>query len=132
MKKCYLHMIIGSFEIRWQRCKKIFKIFTDIDLEQLDNLIKNENNINNLKIFLINEATKILHGEAASKKAEKSAKETFEGGGLGVDLPEIKIKSKEVESGINILDFITNHQILSSKSEGEEQLQIKDLKLMAF
>ena len=41
--------------------KRFLKFFTDIDLEQLDNLIKNENNINNLKILLANEATKILH-----------------------------------------------------------------------
>ena len=109
--------------------KKFLKFFTDIDLEQLDNLIKNENNINNLKILLANEATKILHGEEASKKAEKSAKETFEGGGLGVDLPEIKIKSKEVESGINILDFITDHQILSSKSEVRRAIANKGFKI---
>ncbi len=109
--------------------KRFLKFFTDIDLEQLDNLIKNENNINNLKILLANEATKILHGEAASKKAEKSAKETFEGGGLGVDLPEIKIKSKEVESGINILDFITDHQILSSKSEVRRAIANKGFKI---
>ena len=32
-----------------------------------------------LKILLANEATKILHGETASKKAEQTAKETFEG-----------------------------------------------------
>ena len=42
---------------------------------------------------MANEATKILHGEQASKKAEQTAKDTFESGGLGADLPEIKIKS---------------------------------------
>jgi len=109
--------------------KRFLKFFTEIDLEQLDNLIKNENNINNLKILLANEATKILHGEVASKKAEKSAKETFEGGGLGVDLPEIKINLKEVESGISILDFITDHQILSSKSEARRAIANKGFKI---
>ena len=65
----------------------------------------------------------------ASKKAEKSAKETFEGGGLGVDLPEIKINLKEVESGISILDFITDHQILSSKSEARRAIANKGFKI---
>ena len=42
--------------------------------------------------MLANEATKILHGERSSKKAEQTAKDTFEKGGLGSDLPEIKIE----------------------------------------
>ena len=37
-----------------------------------------EKDINKLKILLANEATKILHGEQASKQAEQTAKETFE------------------------------------------------------
>ena len=109
--------------------KRFLNFFTEIDLRDLKEIFEKEKNINNLKILLANEATKILHGEAASKKAEKSAKETFEGGGLGVDLPEIKIKSKEVESGINILDFITDHQILSSKSEVRRAIANKGFKI---
>ena len=44
--------------------------------------------------MLANEATKILHGETASKKAEQTAKDTFEGRGLGSDLPELKLNLK--------------------------------------
>ena len=44
--------------------------FTDIDSDEINDLVKNEKNINNLKILLANEATKILHGDKASKKAE--------------------------------------------------------------
>ena len=51
-------------------------------------------NINNLKILLANEATKILHGKEASKKAEKTEKDTFEKRNFGSDLHEIQIKSK--------------------------------------
>ena len=53
-----------------------------------------EKNINNLKVLLANEATKILHGEAASKNAEQTARDTFQKGGFGSDLPEIKINIK--------------------------------------
>ena len=55
-------------------------------------------NINNLKVLLANEATKILHGEIASKKAEKTAKDT-EKGMLGSDLPEVIIKLNDVQQG---------------------------------
>ena len=75
-------------------------------IQKIENIIKQEKNINNLKSLLANEATKILHGEDAAKRAAQTAKDTFEGG-LGIDLPEIKIRSNEIKKGINILDFIT-------------------------
>ena len=109
--------------------KRFFYFFTEIETKEVEIIFKKEKNINNLKILLANEATKILHGETASKKAEKTAKDTFEEGGLGSDLPEIKIKSKEFEKGINILDFIANNKILSSKSEARRAIANKGFKI---
>ena len=60
---------------------------------------------------------KILHGESASKKAEQTARDTFKKGGIGSELPEIKIETEQLEKGINILDLIAKNKILSSKSE---------------
>ena len=78
--------------------------------------------------MLANEATKILHGEAASK-AEQSAKDTFESGGLGSDLPQIKIKFDEIDKGINFLEFIAKNKILSSKGEARRAIINKGLKI---
>ena len=72
--------------------KRFLKFFTEIEENEIEMLCKSEGNINKLKIILANEATKILHGAKASKTAEITAKETFEGKGIGLDLPEIKIK----------------------------------------
>jgi tyrosyl-tRNA synthetase len=80
--------------------KRFLNFFTEIESNEINNICNKEKNINNLKIILANEATKILHGEIASKKAEQTAKETFESGGLGSDLPEIKIKSSEINKGL--------------------------------
>ena len=109
--------------------KKFLKYFTEIQQKELNEIISKEKNINNLKILLANETTKILHGETASKKAEKTAKDTFEGGGLSSGLPEITIKSNEVKEGINILDFIANNKILSSKSEARRVISNKGFKI---
>ena len=92
-------------------------------------MCNNEKNINNLKIILANEATKILHGEKASKEAEKTAKDTFSGSGLGTNLPEIKIKLVEVKKGLNFLDFLSKNKIVSSKSEGRRAIVNKGLKV---
>jgi tyrosyl-tRNA synthetase len=112
-----------------QDVEKFLNFFTEIEPTQLANIVKKENNINNLKILLANEATKILHGEEASKKAAKTARETFEGGGLGSDLPELKIKSNEIEKGMKILDLIANHKILNSKSEARRAIANKGFKI---
>ena len=109
--------------------KRFLNFFTEIDTNDVDSLCKKEKNINNLKILLANEATKILHGEVASKKAEKTAKETFEKGGLGLDLPEIKIKLDKIEKGINILDLIVDNKILHSKGEARRAIANKGFKV---
>ena len=109
--------------------KRFLNFFTEIDTQEVNDLYKKEKNITNLKILLANEATKILHGEVASKKAEQTAKDTFEKGGLGADLPEIKIKFNKIEKGINILDLIVENKILHSKSEARRAIINKGFKI---
>ena len=109
--------------------KRFLKFFTEVKTENINDICVKEKNINNLKILLANEATTILHGKAASSKAEKTAKETFQSGGLGADLPEIKIKLSYVKKGINILNFIAENNILSSKSEARRVIANKGIKI---
>ena len=109
--------------------KRFIKFFTEIEIDEAENLFKKEKNINNLKILLANEATKILHGEESAQKAEKTAKDTFEGGSLASGLPEINIKKEEINKGVNILDLVTKNKILSSKSEARRVILNKGLKL---
>ena len=109
--------------------KRFLNFFTEIDPKEINSIFNNEKNINNIKIILANEATKILHGEVASKMAEQTAKETFEGTGLGSGLPEIEIKSNEIKKGINFLDFLSKNKILSSKSEARRAIFNKGLKI---
>ena len=109
--------------------KRFIKFFTEIEIDEAENLFKKEKNINNLKILLANEATKILHGEESAKKAAQTAKDTFEVGALATGLPEIIIKKEDLKKGINILDLIANNKILSSKSEARRVIINKGLKL---
>ena len=109
--------------------KRFLQFFTEIQPKEIDAIFDEEKNINNLKVLLANEATKVLHGEKASRKAELTAKKTFEEGGLGSDLPEIQIKADEINKGVNILDFIVNFKILSSKSEARRAIANKGFKI---
>ena len=82
-----------------------------------------------MKILLANKATEILHGKIASQKAEKTAKETFESGGIGLDLPEIKILESEIKEWMSILDFLSKNKIMSSKNEARRAILNKGVKI---
>ncbi len=108
--------------------KKFLNFFTDIETDEINKICEKEN-INTLKKLLASEATKILHGKAEAKKAEQTAKETFETGGLSSGLPEIKIKLNEINKGIKLLDFLSNNNIMSSKSEARRAINNNGLKI---
>tara|TARA_B100001248_G_scaffold31716_1_gene20484 strand:- start:8552 stop:9790 length:1239 start_codon:yes stop_codon:yes gene_type:complete len=109
--------------------ERFLKFFTDIDIEEISNITKKEKNINNLKILLANEATKLLHGDNAAKNSAQTAKDTFEDGRMGLNLPEIKIKLSDMKKGINIVDFISTNKILPSKSEVRRAIANKGFKI---
>ena len=110
--------------------KRFLNFFTDIKSEEIEKLFINEKNINNLKILLANEATKILHGKTASIKSEKTAKATFnDNRGVGLNLPEIKIKSFQLNKGIKLIDILSNYNILKSKSEARRTILNRGIKI---
>ena len=106
---------------------KFLKMFTDLNLKKIDE-IKNQD-INKLKILLANEATSMLHGKESANKAEHTAKNTFEKGAIGEDLPSIKIKKNELLNGINIVNLVINSKLLSSKSEVRRTIKNKGIKI---
>ena len=109
--------------------KKFLNFFTEINPNEIKELIQKEKNINKLKILLANETTKLLHGNAASQKAEKTASETFGTNGFSKDLPEIKININDLKLGIKLLDLLSSNKIVSSKSEARRAIQGKAIKI---
>ena len=104
------------------------KLFTDLDVEKIINL-KNISNINELKILLANEATKMLHGSKAASDSEITAKKTFNDKSAGKDLPTIKIKKSEIINGINILDLVLLTKLGNSKGEVRRMIKNNGLKI---
>ena len=109
--------------------KRFLKYFTEIDTDELEIISNTEKNINNLKILLANEATKILHGDKKAKESENTAKETFGGSGVGQNLPVILIKESFLKKGINVVNFLDISKIFSSKSEIRRALKEKSIKI---
>jgi len=109
--------------------KNFLKYFTEIDTDEIEKISKEEKNINKLKILLANETTKILHGQDKANDSEKTAKETFDGKGIGNNLPETLIEKSQLKNGINIIEFLHFSNIMNSKSEIRRAINEKGIKI---
>ena len=106
---------------------RFLKMFTDLDTDLIDN--KKDENINDLKILLANETTSMLHGNKAALNAEKTARETFEKGNIGKNLPSVNLSKGTLKNGVNILDFIVITKLLNSKSEVRRVIKNRGIKI---
>ena len=94
---------------------KFLKFFTDLSVDEIKK-IKN-NDINQQKIILANEATSMLHGEKEAKASEETAKKTFSENSLGSELPSASISKNQLDKELNIIDIIDLLKLDDSKSE---------------
>ncbi len=82
---------------------RFLKIFTELPVDECDRLgAVQGSEINSAKIVLANIATTLLHGAEAAAAAEATAREVFEKGGVGDDLPTLKVSANEVAEGITV------------------------------
>ena len=96
--------------------------------EKIDSF-KNNQDINQLKILLANEATTLLHGSKAAKDSEATAKKTFKDKSVGKDLPTVKIKKNDITNGINVLDLVVITKLVNSKGEVRRMIKNNGLKI---
>jgi len=109
--------------------KRFLKYFTEIGIDEIEKISKDKKNINDLKILLANEATKILHGKNNAINSEKTAKETFEDNGIGKNLPETIIKKILLKDGMRVVELLYEGKIMSSKSEIRRAINEKSIKI---
>jgi len=106
---------------------RFLKLFTDMSLKEIADLEALEGaQINEAKIALANAATTLLHGADAAKKAEKTAKETFAGGGASKGLPTFETSSLE---GFTAIDAAMLCELCASKGEARRHVKGGALKI---
>ena len=108
---------------------KFIKLFTVMDLKKINELEKNNKNINELKVILANEATKLLHGETEAQKAEKIATELFSKDTMSDDMPTLRLKADEVKQNQYLSDLIVRMEMASSKSESRKLIRGNGVKV---
>lgn len=99
---------------------RFLKLYTDLPIAECDRLGALEgSDINEAKIVLANEVTKLLHGKDAAAAAEATAREVFEKGGVGDDLPTLTLTADDVSDGISVVQLIVRSGLAGSGKEAK-------------
>ena len=104
---------------------KFLKMFTDLSLSEIKEI--SNQNINEQKIILANEATSILHGANAAAEAEKIAKNSFSENSSGENLPDTKIDIPDM--GFDIVNLVSVIDKKLSKSEIRRLIKSNGIKI---
>ena len=99
---------------------RFLKLYTELPVAECDRLGALEGSeINAAKIILANEVTTLLHGAEAAATAEATAREVFERGGAGDDLPTMTLSAAEIADGISVAQLITRTGLAASGKEAK-------------
>ena len=99
---------------------RFLKLYTELPVAECDRLGALEGAaINEGKIILAREVTTLLHGADAAAAAEATARDVFEHGGAGDDLPTLTLTGAEVADGISVAQLITRSGLAGSGKEAK-------------
>ncbi|WP_276714758.1 tyrosine--tRNA ligase [Pseudooceanicola nitratireducens] len=99
---------------------RFLKIFTELSVDECDRLgALGGSEINDAKVILANEATTLLHGAQAAAAAEATAREVFEKGGVGDDLPTLELTAEEIGDGISVAQLIVRTGLAKTGKEAK-------------
>lgn len=99
---------------------RFLKLYTELPVEECDRLGALQGaEINAAKALLANEVTTLLHGADAAKAAAETAREVFEKGGVGDDLPTLTLTRAELGDGISIVQLIVKSGLAGSGKEAK-------------
>lgn len=99
---------------------RFLKLYTEMPIEECERLGALEGSeINDAKIILANAVTTLAHGSEAAAAAEATAREVFEKGGMGDDLPTLKLSAADVGDGISIVQLIVKSGLAKSGKDAK-------------
>ena len=99
---------------------RFLKIFTELpvaECERLGGLGGSE--INAAKVMLANLATALAHGAEAAATAEATAREVFEKGGIGDDLPTVRLAPADLADGVGIVQLFVRAGLAGSGKDAK-------------
>ena len=107
---------INSFD---EDVERSLSFFTRMEISDIKELCRKD--IREAKKLLAFEVTKLVHGEEEAIKARQTAEELFSNKGISDNMPTTEFDSSKLD--INVLDLLTEVEIVSSKSEGRRLME---------
>lgn len=99
---------------------RFLKLYTELPPDECDRLGALAGaEINEAKITLANEVTTLLHGAEAAAAAEATAREVFEKGGMGEDLPTLELSPADLGDGVSVVQLIVKSGLAKSGKEAK-------------
>ena len=109
---------------------RFLKLYTELPIEECERLgALQGSEINSAKIILANEVTSLLHGAEAARTAEATARDVFEKGGTGDDLPTLTLNAANIADGISIVQLLVKSGLASSGKEAKRLISEDGAKL---
>ncbi len=109
---------------------RFLKLYTELPVEECDRLgALAGSEINDAKIILANEVTTLCHGADAAAAAESTAREVFEKGGVGADLPTLSLSADDIGDGISVVQLIVKSGLAKSGKEAKRLIAENGAKL---
>ena len=99
---------------------KFLKLFTELPVSECERLGSLEGQeINEAKVILANEVTKLCHGEEAAINSNKTARKVFTEDGSDENLPTLEISNLEIIDGISFTQALVRTGLVSSGKEAK-------------
>lgn len=99
---------------------RFLKLYTEVPVEECDRLGKlGGSEINGAKIQLANAVTTLLHGAEAAAAAEATARDVFEKGGIGDELPTVTLEAVELAEGVGIVQLFVRAGLAASGKDAK-------------
>ncbi len=106
---------------------RFLRLFTDLPLDEISRLEALRGaEVNEAKIVLANETTKLAHGEEQAREAKRIAEAFFVHGDahlVGTGAVVVNVSSQRLASGQPVLDLLLEAKLIASKSEGRRLIR---------
>ena len=103
---------------------KCIKMLTFVPLEQIREMETwDDSRINEKKVILAYELTKLVHGEEDADKALEAAKALFSGEGNDENMPTTEFSEDEAKDGLSIIQLLTLTKLCTSNGEARRLVE---------
>ena len=99
---------------------RFLKLYTELPVAECDRLgALAGSEVNAAKIVLANAVTTLLQDAEAAAAAEATAREVFEKGGIGEDLPTVALAAEELAEGIGVVQLFVRAGLAASGKDAK-------------